>query len=146
MRSGANRPSAASFCFSRSSAARCSPSPKRSIPSARSRNSPRRLEELRPAVHVHALAVLKLEPERVELPARHQPGEERSVLRVLEREEDALPALLAAQLGDLALDPDGRQPLQPRADAAVERRHRVDLPVAVVDRLDLAHEADGRRG
>ena len=41
LRSGANRPSPASFCFSRSSAARCSPSPNRSIPSARSRSSPR---------------------------------------------------------------------------------------------------------
>ncbi len=40
LRLSANRPSAASFCFSRSSAARCSPRPKRSIERARSRSSP----------------------------------------------------------------------------------------------------------
>ena len=96
-----------------------------------------RLEQLRPPVHVHAFAVPQVEAQRVELPARHQPGDDRPVARVLEREEDALPALLPAQLADLALDPDRRQPLQPGADAAVERRDRVDPPVAVLDRLDL---------
>ena len=40
-RSAAKSPSAASFCFSRSSAARWSPRPKRSIESARRRKSPR---------------------------------------------------------------------------------------------------------
>ena len=46
---------------------------------------------------------------------------------------------------DLALDPDRRQPLQPRGDTAVEGGHRVDLPIAVVDRLDLhAPSVDAR--
>mgnify|MGYP003694418805 CR=1 FL=1 len=39
--------------------------------------------------------------------------------------------VLAPQLGDLALDPDRRQALQPRGDAAVERADGVDLAVAV---------------
>ena len=103
-----------------------------------------RLEQLRPTVDVHPLAVAEVEPQPVELPARHQRREDRPVARVLEREEDALPALLAPQLADLALDPDRRQPLQPRADAAVERRDREDPPVAVLDRLDL-HRGN-RRG
>jgi hypothetical protein len=55
-----------------------------------------------------ALAVAEVEPERVELPARHRGRETRAVLRILEREEDRLPRRLAAQLGDLALDPDRR--------------------------------------
>ena len=105
--------------------------------SARSRKSPRGLEQLRPSEDVDALAVREVEPERVELPARHRHAEARAVGRVLEREEDALPALLAAQLGDLALDPDRRQPREPVGDAAVERGHGVDRAVAVLDRLDL---------
>ena len=96
-----------------------------------------RFEQLRPAVDVDALAVREVEPERVELPARHRHAEARAVVRVLEREEDALPALLAAQLGHLALDPDRRQPREPVADAVVERGDGVDLAVAVFDRLDL---------
>ena len=40
LREASKRPSAASVCFSRSIAARCSPRPKRSSESARSRNSP----------------------------------------------------------------------------------------------------------
>ncbi len=98
-----------------------------------------RLEQLRPAVDVDALAAREIELQRVELPAGHQPGQERAVAGILEREEDALPALLAAQLGDLALHPDRRQPLQPGAHPTVERGHGVHPPVAVVDRLDLAH-------
>jgi hypothetical protein len=97
-------------------------------------------EQLRPAVGVHAVAVGELQPQRVELAARHRDAEARAVLGVLEREEDARPAVRAPQLRDLALDPDRRQALQPGSDAAVEGAHGVDLAVAVLDRLDL-HEA-----
>ena len=65
-----------------------------------------RLEEVRPPVDVDALAVDQVEAQRVELAARHRHAEAGAVLGILQREEDALPALLAAKLGDLALDPD----------------------------------------
>ena len=89
------------------------------------------LVQLRPTVDVHALAVAEAEPQPVELPARHLHREARAVLGILEREEHGRPALLSAQLGHLALDPDGRQPLEPRGDALVERADREDL--AAVD-------------
>ena len=95
------------------------------------------LEELRAAEDVDALAVREVEPKRVELAARHGHAQARAVRRVLERQEDALPAVLAAQLRHLALDPDGRQPCEPVADAAVERGHREHPAVAVLDRFDL---------
>src|SRR5262249_25045228 len=98
------------------------------------------LEQLRPAEAVHAVAVRELEAERVELPARHRDAETGAVLRVLEREEDARPAIRAAQLGDLALDPDRRPALEPRGDAAVEGADLVDLAIAIRSCLDL-HEA-----
>src|SRR3954470_3548536 len=44
------------------------------------------------------------------------------------------------ELGDLALDPDRRQPLEPGRDPSVERRDRENLAVTVGGRLDL-HEA-----
>jgi hypothetical protein len=94
---------------------------------------------------VHAVAVGELQPQRVELPTRHRDAEARAVLRVLEREEDARPAVRAPQLRDLALDPDRRQALQPGGDAAVEGADGEDLAVAVLDRLDL-HEARIRLG
>ena len=97
----------------------------------------RGLEQLGPPEDVDALAVREVEPQRVELAAGHRHAEAGAVGRVLQREEDALPALLAAELGHLALDPDRRQAREPVADAAVEGRHREDLPVAVLDRLDL---------
>src|SRR5262245_32984618 len=87
-----------------------------------------------------AVAVRELEPQPVELPARHRDAEARAVLRVLEREEDARPALRAPQLRDLALDPDRGQAGEPGGDPAVERADGVDLAVAVRGRLDL-HEA-----
>ena len=80
------------------------------------------LEEFRAAEDVDALAVREVEPERVELAARHRDAETRAVRRVLQREEDARPPLLAAKLRHLALDPDRRQPREPVADAPVERR------------------------
>ena len=61
-----------------------------------------RLIELRAAEDVHLVAVGDREPERVEGRPRHRDGQARSVLEVLEGEEDALPAVLAAELGDLA--------------------------------------------
>ena len=94
------------------------------------------LEELRAAVDVDALAVGEVEPQPVELPARHRRRQARARLRVLEREEDGLPAGLAAELGDLALDPHRRQPLEPLGDPAVERGDGIDLAIAVDERLD----------
>src|SRR5438445_5569618 len=97
------------------------------------------LEQLGTAVDVDALAVGELEAQAVELPARHRHADRRSVARVLEREEDAGPALVTAQLGDLALDPDSRQPAEPLCDTPVEGSDRVDGAVVVRKRLDLAH-------
>src|SRR5207248_8757256 len=61
-----------------------------------------RLEELGPPVDVDAVSVGELEPEGVEPAARHRDPEAGAVRGVLEREEDARPALLAAELGHLA--------------------------------------------
>jgi hypothetical protein len=95
------------------------------------------LEELGTAVDVDALAVGQLEAQGVELSAGHRDGEAGAVLRILEREEDALPALLSAQFCDLAFDPDRGQAREPRSDSAVERGDAVDAAVAVLDRLNL---------
>ena len=103
------------------------------------------LVQLGPPVDVHALAVGELEPQRVELAAPHLDGEAGAVLGVLEREEHRRPALLPAQLGHLALDPDRRQPLEPRADALVEGADREDLAAVDLGRLDL-HAAMLARG
>src|SRR5581483_7988760 len=94
------------------------------------------LPQLRAAVHVDALAVSELEPQPVELAPRHRDAEAGAVAGVLEREEDALPPLLAPELRHLSFDPHRREPLQPRRDAPVEGGHRVDLPVAVDRGLD----------
>ena len=51
-----------------------------------------RLEELRPPVDVDALAVDEVEPQRVELAARHRDAEAGAVAGILQREEDALPS------------------------------------------------------
>src|SRR5207244_3212996 len=75
--------------------------------------------------------------ERVEARAQDRHAETCPVGRILEREEHALPARVAPQLGDLALDPDARQSRQPVGDAAVERGDGVDLAVAVLKSLDL---------
>ena len=101
-----------------------------------------RREQLRPPVHVRALALLEVEPQRVELAARDRARQARAVGRILEREEDVRPAGVAAELRDLALDPDGREAGDPVGDAAVERGDGVDLAVAVLQGLDLRHEAD----
>jgi hypothetical protein len=102
------------------------------------------LPELGPSVDVDALAVLELEPEPVELPARHRDGQAGAVGGILEREEHRLPPRLPPELRHLPLDPDSRQAREPGGDAAVERGDRVDLALAVLDRLDL-HEVDGTR-
>src|SRR6188472_4457443 len=99
------------------------------------------LEQLGPAEDVDALAVREVETQRVETAARHGDAEARPVVRILQREEDRLPALVAPQFGDFALDPYGREPLQPFRDAAVEGRDGVDLAVAVLDCLDLGHRS-----
>jgi hypothetical protein len=95
------------------------------------------LEQLRPPEHVHAPPVLEPELERVEATAAHRHAEAGAVVRVLEREEDRLPALLALELRDLTLDPERRQPGEPVGHAPVEGGDRVDLAVAVLERLDL---------
>ena len=102
-----------------------------------------RLVQLGPPVDVNAVAVGEVEPQRVEAPARHRDAEAGAVGGILEREEDAGPALLPAKLRDLTLDPDGGQAGEPGGDAAVERAHRVDPAVAVVDRLDF-HTGEAR--
>ena len=95
------------------------------------------LVQLRPPEDVDALAVGEVEPQPVELPARHLHREARAVLGILEREEHGRPPFLPAQLGDLALDPQRRQPLQPARDALVERAHREDLAPFDLGGLDL---------
>ena len=79
------------------------------------------LVQLRAAEDVDVRAVAEVEPQRVELPARHRDAEARTVARVLEREEHGLPAVVALELGDLAFDPDRGQARKPGRDAAVER-------------------------
>src|SRR5262249_44360241 len=100
--------------------------------------------ELGPSEDVNALTVAELEAERVELAARHLHREDGAVLGILQREEHGRPALLPAQLGHLALDPDGGQALEPRGDAVVERAHGVDLAAFAPGCLDL-HAADASR-
>ena len=95
------------------------------------------LEQLRASEDVNALAVGELELQRVETAARHRDADRGAAVRVLEREEHARPALVAPELGDLALDPHRREPAEPLRDAAVERGDGVDLPVLVRQRLDL---------
>ena len=97
------------------------------------------LVELGPAEHVHLLAVVEVESERVEPPARHRHADAGTVARILEREEDRRPPLVAAELCHLAFDPDGGKASEPTADAAVERSDRVDGAVVVRQRLDLGH-------
>src|SRR6266508_1831774 len=94
-------------------------------------------EELRPAENVNRRAVDELEAERVEAAPRHADGKAGAVPRILQSEEDALPAVLAPELRDLAFDPDGRQSREPRSNAAIERGDGVDLAIPVELVLDL---------
>jgi hypothetical protein len=96
-----------------------------------------RLEELGPAEHVHALAVRQVEPHGVEASPGNRHPEARAVGRILEREEDGLPARVAPELRHLTFHPDRRQALQPVRDPAVEGGDGIDLPISVLDRLDL---------
>src|SRR3979490_865455 len=93
--------------------------------------------ELGTAVDMHALAVLKVEPQPVELAARHLHRETRAVLRIFEREKHRSPALLPAQLRHLAFDPNRRQPLDVPRAALLERADRLDLAPLDFCRLDL---------
>src|SRR5206468_4202951 len=61
------------------------------------------LVELGAPVDVHTLTLDEVEPERVELSARHLRREARTAVRILEREVDGRPTLLPPQLGDLSL-------------------------------------------
>ena len=99
------------------------------------------LVQLRAAEDVHALAVGELEAQAVELAARHRHAERRAVGGIFQREEDARPALVAPELGHLALDPDRRQTSELLRDASVERGDGVDGAVVVRERFDLAHAA-----
>ena len=63
-------------------------------------------EQLGPAVHVHAIAVLQRRLDPVVLGARHPHLHGRAALQILQRPEREGPAGLASQLGDLALHPD----------------------------------------
>jgi hypothetical protein len=96
-----------------------------------------RREEFRTPEHVDGHPVDELEPERVEACARHAHRQAGAVAWILEREEDALPTRLTAELRDLAFDPDAREAREPRSDSAVERGDAVDLPLAVDLMLDL---------
>ena len=57
------------------------------------------------------------------------------------RQEDVGPGVVATELGDLPLHPQSGQPTEVHPDAAVERRDREDLAVAVDEVLDLRHLA-----
>ncbi len=67
-----------------------------------------RLPEVGTTVDVHAVAVCELQPQRIECRPRHRGRQRGDAVETLQREEHALPGSLAAQLGDLTLDPDGR--------------------------------------
>src|SRR6266508_4233457 len=94
-------------------------------------------EELRPAENVNRRAVHELEAERVEAAPRHADGKTGAVPGILQGEEDALPAVLAPKLRDLAFDPDGRKSREPRSNAAIERGDGVELGIPVELVLDL---------
>ena len=70
-----------------------------------------RLEQLGSSEDVDPLAIREVETQRVETAARHGDAEARPVVRILQREEDRLPALVAPQFGDFAFHPHGREPL-----------------------------------
>ena len=113
LRSAANRPSPASVRLSRSSAARCAPRPKRSIVSAFSRSSPRcSYSSARPKTCTRSPSA-RPSSSASNCPRGICTRHARAVLGVLEGEEHRRPALLAPQLGDLALDPERRQPPEP---------------------------------
>src|SRR5207302_4916933 len=95
------------------------------------------LVELGAAEDVDPLAVGEVEPERVEPAARHGHADAGTVARILEREEDRRPPLVAAELSHLTFDPDRGEAGEPAADSAVERSDRVDGAVVVRQRLDL---------
>ena len=66
-------------------------------------------------------------------------GRQAPVCGSLSVKNTLVPSGVAAELGHLALDPELREAGDVHSDAAVERRHRVDLAVAVLLRFDLRH-------
>ena len=90
---------------------------------------------------VDGLALREVELETVVRAPRDRDVQRRAGLRILERQEDVRPGVVAPELRDLALDPDRRQSAEVHPDAAVEGRDREDLAVAVDEVLDLRHAA-----
>ena len=99
------------------------------------------LEELCATRDVDGLPLVEVELETLVGATRDRDGQRRSRPRVLQREEDVGPRRIAAELGDLALDPEVRKPSEVNPDAAVERRHGEHLAFAVEEVLDLRHRA-----
>ncbi len=90
---------------------------------------------------VDGLALRELEREPVEGPPGDRHVERRARLRILQRQEDVRPRVVAPELGDLSLHPQRGQPPEVHPDPPVERRDREDLAVAVDEVLDLRHLA-----
>jgi hypothetical protein len=63
----------------------------------------------------------EVEPQRVELPARHRDAEARAVLGSLSVKKTLAQRVRAPQLRDLALDPDRRQPASQEATPRLKR-------------------------
>ncbi len=99
------------------------------------------LVDLRATGDVDGLAFGEVELEAVVRAPRDRDVERRAGLRILQRQEDVGPGVVAAELGDLPLHPQGGQPAEVHPDAAVERRDGEDLAVAVHEVLDLRHLA-----
>ena len=100
---------------------------------------PALLEEARPALHVDAVAVDKVELQRIELRAPHLCTHGRARVGILQREEHRRPALLPLQLGQLAFNPHAWQFPEPLRDAVVERPHAKDLASVYLRRFNLRH-------
>ena len=136
LRSVAKSPSALSFCFGLSSAARLISEPK-AFDRERRRRSPG-LEELGPPVDVHALAVPdRGATRRIARAASTRTGRRRHPGVSVKK---TLCQLLSPELRDLALDPDRRQARKPPGDTAIERGDAVDLAVAILLGRDF-HDA-----
>ena len=100
---------------------------------------PLQLVQLGATRDVHGLALREPELQAVEGRAGDRDLERRPGLRVLQREEDVRPGRVAAELLDLALDPERGQPAEEACDPAIECGDGVDLAIPVEQRLDLRH-------
>ncbi len=134
LRSAANRPSAASAVLSRSSRASRSPRPRRATAWTRSDSSPVRVNSSgRPCTCTRSPSCSGGSMRSYWVRGiAHLHG--RAALEILQRPEDERPAGLAAQLGDLALDPDVRETADPAGESLVEGRDGVDVTVAMARR------------